>query len=52
MKDEKNTNNKKGLDKVEMWRKVVETVDQETDAEVKMERDGSYKVFSVKRKRA
>lgn len=43
---------KKGLNKEEMCRKVLETVRPNTDVEVKMENDGSYKVIAVTRRKA
>ena len=52
MADAKTKGNKQGMDKDEMCRKVMETVDHNTDAEVRMERDGTYKVFSVIRHKA
>lgn len=38
---------KKGLSAEEMFQKIRQVVNQNTDAEVRMERDGSYKVFAV-----
>ena len=40
----------KGLSAEEMFQKILQHVDQHTDAEIRMERDGSYKVFTIKRK--
>ena len=37
----------KGLSAEEMFQKIRQVVNQNTDAEVRMERDGSYKVFAV-----
>ena len=40
----------RGLSAEQMYQKVREVVDQHTDAEVRMDRDGSYKVFAVTKK--
>lgn len=39
-----------GLSAEEMFQKILQHVDQHTDAEIRMERDGSYKVYTIKRK--